>query len=346
MLALRLFGPKDIRLAEVPIPEIRDDEILLKTRAASICGTDIRMWQNGYKNVDEEHPLTLGHEFAGVIAKVGTGVPFYQEGMSIAIQPNIGCGICDRCVSGNQHLCDEYKAFGINMDGAFAEYIRIPSTAISHGNLMVIPEHVSFEEASIAEPLSCVYNGFSKCFVKPGEYALVVGAGPIGLMHAILLKMAGASVMINDLSQERLAICQRILPGAVTYSGDDLPGFVLKQTNGQGLDVAITAAPVPQIQSAMLALMNYGGRINFFGGVPESKQPVPINTNLIHYKELYLTGSTRSSIMQFRKALSFVGQKLIDLSGIVTDRYTLDKAPEAFENSKNTRGLKHTIVFP
>ena len=345
MLALRLFGPKDIRLVEVPAPQIGDDEILLKTKAASVCGTDIRMWQNGYKNVDAEHPLTLGHEFAGVIAKVGSNVPFYQEGMSIAMQPNIGCGICDRCVSGNQHLCDEYKAFGINMDGAFAEYIRIPSAAISHGNLMVIPEHVTFEEASIAEPLSCVYNGFSKCFVKPGEYALVVGAGPIGLMHAILLKMAGASVLINDLSEERLAICRRILPGAITYSGDDLPGFVLRQTHGQGLDVAITAAPVPQIQSAMLALMNYGGRINFFGGVPDSKQPVPINTNLIHYKELYLTGSTRSSIMQFRKALSFVGQKLIDLSGIVTDRYTLDKAPEAFENSKNARGLKHTIVF-
>ncbi len=345
MLALRLFGPKDIRLVEVPTPQIRDDEILLKTKAASVCGTDIRMWQNGYRNVDAEHPLTLGHEFAGVIAKVGVNVPFYQEGMSIAMQPNIGCGICDRCVSGNQHLCDEYKAFGINMDGAFAEYIRIPAAAISHGNLMVIPQHVTFEEASIAEPLSCVYNGFSKCFVKPGEYALVVGAGPIGLMHAILLKMAGASVLINDLSEDRLAICRKILPGAITYSGDDLPGFVLRQTQGQGLDVAITAAPVPQIQSAMLALMNYGGRINFFGGVPDAKQPVPINTNLIHYKELYLTGSTRSSIMQFRKALGFVGQKLIDLSGIVTDRYTLDKAPDAFENSKNARGLKHTIVF-
>jgi len=345
MLALRLYGPGDIRLAEVSVPQIADDEILLKTKAASVCGTDIRMWQNGYKNVDADHPLTLGHEFAGVIAKVGANVPFYQEGMSIAMQPNIGCGICDRCVSGNQHLCDEYKAFGINMDGAFAEYIRIPATAISHGNMMVIPEHVSFEEASIAEPLSCVYNGFSKCFVKPGEYALVVGAGPIGLMHAILLKMAGASVLINDLSEDRLAICRRILPGAVTYSGDDLKGFVMQRTNGQGLDVAITAAPVPQVQSAMLALMNYGGRINFFGGVPEAKQPVPINTNLIHYKELYLTGSTRSSIMQFRKALSFVGQKLIDVSGIITDRYTLDKAPEAFENSKNVKGLKHTIVF-
>ncbi len=345
MLALRLYGPGDIRLAEVPVPQIKDDEILLKTKAASVCGTDIRMWQNGYKNVDADHPLTLGHEFAGVIAKVGANVPFYREGMAIAMQPNIGCGICDRCVRGNQHLCDGYKAFGINMDGAFAEYIRVPSAAISHGNMMVIPEHVSFEQASIAEPLSCVYNGFSKCFVKPGEFALVVGAGPIGLMHAMLLKMAGAVVLINDLSEDRLAICRQMLPGAVTYSGNDLTGFVMRQTNNMGLDVAITAAPVPQVQSAMLALMNYGGRINFFGGVPDAKQPVPINTNLIHYKELYLTGSTRSSIMQFRKALGFVGQKLIDVSGIITDRYTLDKAPEAFENSKNVKGLKHTIIF-
>lgn len=345
MRALRLYGPGDIRLVEVPIPEIGEDEILLRTKAASVCGTDIRMWQNGYRGVDEEHPLTLGHEFAGVIERVGTKVPFYQPGMHIALQPNIGCGICDRCVAGNQHLCDDYKAFGINMDGAFAEYVRIPATAIAHGNLMVLAEHVPFDQASVAEPFSCVYNGFSKCFVKPGDYAMVVGAGPIGLMHAMLLKLAGATVMMNDLSDERLAICRDLLPGVLTYRGDDLKGYVMEQTRGRGLDVAITANPVPQVQSAMLDMMNYGGRINFFGGVPESKQPVPINTNLIHYKELYLTGSTRSSIAQFRKTLNFVEQNLISLAGIVTDRYPLADVLTAFDNAKAARGLKHTIVF-
>jgi len=345
MKALQLFGAGDLRLVDIPEPEIGPDEVLLKTKAVSICGTDVRMWQNGYKGMDEAHPLTLGHEFSGVIHQVGRDVPFYQAGMHIALQPNIGCGICDRCVSGNQHLCDDYVAFGIIMPGAFAEYVKIPAAAVTRGNMMVIAPHVPFHEASIAEPFSCVYNGFSKCFVVPGEYAMVVGAGPIGLMHAMLLTMAGAKVMMNDVQPDRLAMCQKILPGIAVYSGDDLKGFVMEQTRGKGLDVAITACPVPQVQSAMLSLMNYGGRANFFGGVPPAKQPVPIDTNLIHYKELYLTGSTRSSIMQFRKALSFVEQKLVDISGVVTHTYPLSQALEAFGNARAAVGLKHAIVF-
>jgi L-iditol 2-dehydrogenase len=344
MKALKLFGPGDIRLVETAVPGIREDEILLKPKAASVCGTDIRMWQNGYKGVDADHPLTLGHEFSGVIAKVGSSVPFYREGMRVALQPNIGCGICDRCVSGASHLCDTYQAFGINMDGAFAEYIRIPAAAVAHGNLMILPDNISYEEASVTEPLSCVYNGFSKCFVKPGEYAMVVGAGPIGLMHAMLLLMAGATVLMNDISGDRLGLCRNILPRVKTYCGNDLPGFVKEQTGGRGLDIAITACPVPQVQSAMLSLMNYGGRINFFGGIPAGKEPVPIDTNLIHYKELYLTGSTRSSIIQFRTVLSFVAQGL-DVSGIITDRYGIADILSAFENARAAKGMKHIIVF-
>ncbi len=345
MRALKLLGPGELRLEEVPVPEIGQDEILLKTKAASICGTDVRMWQNGHKGVDAAHPLTLGHEFSGVLEKVGRTVPFYREGMRVAVQPNIGCGLCDRCVSGSTHLCDDYQAFGINMDGAFAEYVRIPASAVARGNLMVLPEHVSFEEASVTEPLSCVYNGFSKCFVKPGDYALVVGAGPIGLMHAQLLVMAGATVMMNDLSAERLAICERLLPSIRTFSGDGLADFVRRQTGGRGLDIAVTACPVPQVQSAMPALMNYGGRVLFFGGIPSGREPVPIDTNLVHYRELYLTGSTRSSIIQFRKVLSFVEQGLIDLGGIITDRYRLDDILDGFGNAKAAKGLKHIVVF-
>lgn len=345
MLSLRLFGPDDIRLTEIDIPTISDDELLLKTDAASVCGTDLRMWKNGYKGVDQDHPLTLGHEFSGTVVSVGKNVPFYKEGMQVAMQPNIGCGICDRCVAGNFHLCEDYRAFGINMDGAFAEYVRIPADAIRHGNLMKLPEGVSPAEAAVVEPLSCAYNGFTKCFVKPGEYALVVGAGPIGISHAMLLHMAGACVLMNDIQLERLNDCKRIMPFIDIYHGDDLAGYVREWTRGRGLDVAITACPIPEVQSAMLPLMNYGGRVNFFGGIPAHKQPVPIDTNLVHYKELYLTGSTRSSISQFRKTMEFVSQGLLNLEGIITDRYPLSDIMTAFENARLAKGLKHVITF-
>ncbi len=345
MKSLKLFGPGDIRLVDTQVPVINDNEILLKTDAASICGTDIRMWQNGYKGVDEKNPLTLGHEFSGTIAEVGVGVPLYKKGMKVAVQPNVGCGLCDRCVSGRFHLCDDYRAFGINMDGAFAEYIRIPADAIARGNLMQLPPGVSAEEAAVTEPLSCAYNGFTKCCVEPGDYALVVGAGPIGLMHIQLLHMAGAVVFLNDISQERLAECKKRFPFVTTYHGDDLAGFVKQNTRQRGLDVAITACPVPQVQTAMLPLMNYGGRVNFFGGIPADKQPVPIDTNIVHYKELYLTGSTRSSIAQFRKTLEFVSEGLVDVKSIITHHYALEDILSGFESAKQAKGIKHVVVF-
>ena len=186
---------------------------------------------------------------------------------------------------------------------------------------------------------------FHEVLRQASEYALVVGAGPIGVSHAMLLHMAGASVLMNDLSQERLDLCKKILPFIETYSGNDLKGFVKEWTRGRGLDIAITACPVPQVQAAMLPLMNYGGRINFFGGIPASKQPVPIDTNLVHYRELYLTGSTRSSIAQFRKTLELVSQGLINVKAIITDRYGLKDIKAAFENAQAARGMKHVITF-
>lgn len=345
MLALRLYGPKDIRLEEIPVPEINDDEILLKVDAAAVCGTDVRMWQNGQKGVDADHPLVLGHEFAGTIVKVGKNVPFYKEGMQVAMQPNIGCGICDRCVDGKFHLCDDYRAFGINMDGAFAEYVKIPADAVTRGNLMVLPKGVSPAEAAVTEPLSCAYNGFTKCFVHPGEYAMVVGAGPIGFCHALLLHMAGAAVLMNDIAADRLAEVKEKLPFVETYCGNDLPGFVKEWTRGRGLDVAITACPVPAVQASVLPLMNYGGRVNYFGGIPAAKQPVAIDTNLIHYRELYVTGSTRSSIAQFRKTLEFVSLGLLDVNAMITDRYELKDILTAMENARQAKGIKHVIQF-
>jgi len=345
MLSLRLYGKGDIRLEETDIPRIAENEILIKTKAAAICGTDVRMWASGVKNVCNGRPLTLGHEFSGEIVGVGRNVRFYKIGMRVGMQPNIGCGLCDRCATGNSHLCDGYKAFGINIDGAFAEYVRVPGDGVAHGNLTVLPEGISDEEASLCEPLSCAYNGFGKCFVKPGEKALVVGAGPIGAMHAKLLNMAGAIVMMNDISKERLDVCKGIMPFIKTYHGDGLEAFVSEQTGGRGLDIAIAACPVPSVQAALPSLMNYGGRINFFGGVPEEMQPVAIDTNLVHYRELYLTGSTRSSIIQFRKAVELVADDLIGLEDLITHKYRLNEANEAFDNAKQAKGLKHVIIF-
>ena len=346
MLALRLYGGQDIRLEEIPVPRIDDDEMILKVEAAAICGTDIRMWQNGSHNVSTSNPVVLGHEFAGTVAKVGRNVTFFRKGMRVAVAPNIGCGMCVRCLSGKPHLCAKYQAFGINRDGAFAEYVKIPKEAIIHGNIIPLPKGLSSEEAAVNEPLSCVYNGFLKCDIAVGEYVLVVGAGPIGLMHAMFAQVAGAAkIFLCDLSQDRLLASEKLLGNILVCEPEQLADLVDTETERQGLDVAVIACPSPQMQTSVVRLMNYGGRVNFFGGIPTVKQPVAIDTNLVHYKELVLTGSTRGSTEHFQKTLNFISQGLIDVKKLITSRFDITDILPAFECAVQGNGLKNIITF-
>lgn len=349
MLAAKLYGPRELRVEKANIPQIGNDEILLQVKSAAICGTDVRMYRYGYAGVSKDSPVILGHEFSGVIAKVGRDVKDYREGEAVTVAPNMGCGICDKCVSGNTHLCPNYRAFGINLDGSFAEYVRIPAAAVRQGNIVKLPAGISFAEAALNEPLSCVYNGFLQYKVNPGDTVLIVGAGPIGLMHAQLAKMAGAAhVVLADLAEERLALSREIDRQFVTVKSENLKNLkelVKDLTDGQGVNVCVTACPSPQAQSEVLELVAVGGRINFFGGLPAGKAIVPLNTNLIHYKQLVITGSTRANLSAFRQTLKFISDGLVAIKPLISAYYTLTQIEEAFAAAEQGRGLKSVIVF-
>ncbi len=345
MLAARMYGIDDIRVEEVPTPEITDGEILLKVKAAAICGTDVRMVSNGYKGISEDSPRILGHEFSGVVEKCGKNVVGYKVGDRVAVAPNMGCGTCADCVYGNGHLCHEYKALGINMDGGFAEYVRIPEAAVRGGNVSFIEENVSFEEAAINEALSCVCNGFERCDIRPGDDVVVIGAGPIGIMHAKLAKMAGAGrVFISDLSEERLAVCKQLEPSFITVS-TDIKAYIQEASKGRGVDVCIVACPSPVAQQSALEICGNNARVMFFGGVPASKQPVGLDTNLIHYKQLIVTGTTRASITQYRKTLKFISTGVLDVKALITQRLPLSQIDVALDKAKRSEGFKNVIVF-
>lgn len=348
MKALQFYGINDYALKDIPVPVIGKDEILLKVKAAAICGSDLRMIQNGYKDVSHENPRIYGHEIAGIIEETGEDVTGYKKGMTVAIAPNMGCGVCDACVSGNTHLCREYRAFGINMDGGFAEYMVIPKAAIIQGNIVpiTIDEHMTFEKAAVLEPLSCVYNGFEQVGIRPCDTVLVIGAGPIGIMHAMLAKMTGAAkVIITDLNEARVKICQEFDPFFMTYVGDDLQKFVMEQTNGEGVSVCITACPSPQAQAQALDLLAMNGRVNFFGGLPAGKSKVTIDTNQVHYKQLVLTGSCRASLTQYRKCLKLVQNGVLNIDKLVSATYPLEDYEKAIQAAKEGKNLKNIFVF-
>ena len=346
MKAAKLYGPNDIRVVDCAIPGIGDDEILLKTGAAAICGTDLRMIGNGYKGVDENHPLTLGHEIAGVIERVGKNVRGYKPGMRVALAPNIGCGICDWCTSGDTHLCPDYQAFGINMDGGFAEYVRVPGNAIVQGNIMILDDSMPLETAALIEPASCVLNGQLMTGIRLNDKVLIIGAGPIGIMHGLLARAFGAAkVYIRDLSKERMKQSVELIPGAEAIGDDDLEEAAKRLTGGRLFDVTITACPAPSAQVDALKITGMNGRILYFGGLPAGKDAVTLATNLIHYKQLSIHGSTRGNIHHYRAVAKMVMAGNLDLGKLVTKVFPLDQFPQAVEYAKKAEGLKTVIKF-
>lgn len=347
MKAAFLYDKMDLRVMDVAIPEIGDSEILLKVKSASICGTDVRMHTHGYRNVDEKNPLLLGHEVSGVIHAVGSKfADRYHAGMRVAVAPNMGCSHCDLCVSGNTHLCEDYRAFGINMPGAFAEFLVIPEAAVRQGNIVPIPDHLSFEEAALAEPLACIYNAFQRLAITLGDDVLVVGAGPIGLMHALMAQKGGAAkVIISDLNPGRLAFVDKNYDGFITVPLDKLDETVKQLTDGRGVDVCITANPSPKSQIKSLELTAVNGRINFFGGIPSGSDLSGFDTNLIHYRQLIVSGTTRQSVSQFRKVVKLMSDGVLPVAKLVTHRYELDDIKLAIDSIKAGQGIKHAINF-
>lgn len=343
MKAAFLYGKRDIRVREVPVPRINEEEVLIRVKRAAICGTDVRMYQNGARNLDEDHPLIIGHELAGVIEEVGGRVTHYRKGMRVTVAPNMGCGLCNDCIRGRDHMCKNYRALGISLDGGFAEYMRVPAAAVRSGNIVELSDRLSFSEAAIAEALSCVLNGCQQCDIRPGDWVLIIGAGPIGIMHGMLAKMCGATkIFINDISESRLEECKRIDPSFITVH-DDLEAFIRRETGQSGVNVVITACPVPAVQQEALELAANFGRVCFFGGLPEEKKMVPLNANAIHYKQLSVTGTTRASLAQFKKVVEFLESGILNVSGLITREIPLEEIRRGFEYACASDGLKNVI---
>lgn len=342
MLAAVYHDVEDIRVEEVPRPTVGGEDALLRVRAASICGTDLRIHSFGHFKIPPGTSRILGHEFAGEVVEVGSMVKSLTSGMRVAIAPNIGCGVCEQCIQGRGHLCPDYDAFGITLDGAFSEYVLIPRQAIEQGNVVPVPEGVSFEEAALNEPFSCCYNGSRACRIAPGDSVLIVGAGPIGIMHLLLASLSGASkVMISEMIEERLT-------GALEFGADlavnpanvDLEATIEEVTDGRGVDVIIVAAPSPAAQEQALDLTAHQGRINFFGGLPQGGEFINFNSNRVHYKQLVVTGTTGSSNYQYRKSMEIVASRRVDLSSLISARFSLPEVAEAFSLAASKKAMK------
>jgi L-iditol 2-dehydrogenase len=346
MLAGAYNGTPDIELLNTDIPDIKPDEALLKIKAAGICGTDLRILGSGHARIPEGVKRILGHEFSGEIVKVGSEVSWPEVGTRICAAPNMGCGICDLCVQGNTQLCKDYYSFGVVINGGFAQYMKIPAGAIEQGNLSEIPENITYEEAAMVEPLSCALRGLMSTNPKLGETILIIGVGAIGLMFVQLAKNQGLKVIVSSRNDQRSELARKF--GAdLTFNPtkEDFHETILAATDGLGVDIAIVAAPSSEAQKNAIEVLAHHGRINFFGGLPKGNSITPIDANRVHYKEFTITGTTGSSVKQYRTSLKLVENGLVKVDSLITHKFPIEEVKDAIESVRSKNGLK-TILVP
>jgi L-iditol 2-dehydrogenase len=345
LLAAVYHGPNDIRVDERQTPAISAGEALLKVAAAGICGTDLRILQGSHRKYPAGVERIPGHEFVGDIVEVGEGVEGLAVGQRVFVAPNIGCGHCRQCVSGNNNRCADYEAFGVTFDGAFAEYARIPAAAIQQGNLIPVAKETDPAAAALIEPFACVLHGQDALDIQPVDVVLIVGAGPIGMMHLLLAGLRGARRMIvSDLESGRLALATRAgADRVVNPTEEDLAAVVAEESDNQGADVIIVAAPAHRAQEESLELAAIGGRINFFGGLPKDRPRIQFHSNLLHYKELVVTGTTACSTDDCWRAAEIVEAGRVDLAPLISSRFPLDQAAEALAAAQDRKSLKVVI---
>ncbi|MBN2044604.1 MAG: alcohol dehydrogenase catalytic domain-containing protein [Anaerolineales bacterium] len=345
MLAAVYRGPNDIRVEEVPIPEIGPDEILLKVINAHICGTDLRILHGQHRKYPEGTVRIPGHEVVGVIEAVGENITKYSPGERVFVAPNMGEGDSRETISGNNNLDPNYRAIGINLDGAFAEFMRIPADAIRQGNVMKLGDDEDPAIAALIEPLACVLRGQNAVNVRSADVVVVMGAGPIGMMHMLLAKARGAAaVIVSEPAANRRA--QALELGAdyvIDPINEDLKELVERVSNRRGADVIITAAPSKAAQESALKIAAIGGRINLFGGLPKDDPYIRFDSNLVHYKELIVTGTTACSTYDCLQAADLVRSGTIKLDGMVTSRYPLSEVKAAFAAAEDGNNLRVSL---
>jgi L-iditol 2-dehydrogenase len=345
MLAAVYHGPNDLRIERVPLPEIGPDELLLKVLNANICGTDLRILHGDHRKYPAGTIRIPGHEVAGEIAAVGSQVAGFQMGERVFIAPNMSRGASRQTISGNNNLDSDYEAIGINLDGAFAEYMRVPALALQQGNVMPVSPDRDPAVAALIEPLACVLRGQNAVGLHTGDVVLIIGAGPIGVMHMLLARLRGAArVLVSEPAGRRRE--QATALGAdrvIDPTEEDLAAVLDAESGGRGADVIITAAPVKSAQEQAPQLAAIGGRINFFGGLPRSDSLIRFDSNLVHYKELVVTGTTACSTYDCLRAADLVNYGRIDLAPLVTSRFPLSQAVAAFAAAQDGSNLRVSL---
>jgi len=343
MKAAVVHGKNDIRIEDYPTPRAGAGEIVVKIKASGICATDIKTLLG--QGLPKDLPTILGHEVVGEVHELGSGVTGFVAGERVAVYPIAVCGECYYCKRGRHNLCEKEFGLGHGIEGGFAEYVRLPSQIVNIGGVVKMPADLPYDQAVLAEPLSCGLAALRANRVQPGDTVLIIGAGPMGLIHLKVSKWAGARVIVADLLDNRLAVAKQMGADACINPGScDIQAEVAKLTNNAGAEVVITSLGIPAVIEQSLKLVRNGGTFNIFGG-PPAGQSISVDPRWLHYSEINLTGSFAATPDDFSQALALIAGGAIVVDDLISDRFTLGNFLDAVERAKNQAMIRGIVEF-
>ncbi len=302
MLAAVLYGKEQVRLERIPVPRPGPGDILVRVRTALTCGTDIKVFMRGYHARMIVPPALFGHELAGDVVAVGDRVKGFEIGQRIVAANSAPCLQCFYCRRGRVNLCEDL----LFNNGAYAEFIKIPARIVRL-NTYLIPPHLDYRDAALAEPLACVVKGVEDSQMRPGDTVVVIGVGPIGTMFIRLAKLRGARVIAVGRRRSRLEKAMSLGADRIVATEETAnPVAVVRElTGGHGADIAIEAVGKPETWNWAVEMLRRGGTVNFFGGPPTGTR-VELDTNLLHYSEITCKASFHHTPATMREALDVI----------------------------------------
>ncbi|MFM7407137.1 MAG: zinc-binding dehydrogenase [Cuspidothrix sp.] len=335
MLAALLYGQEDLRLEQVADPTPQTGEVVIQVEAATTCGTDLKVWRRGGHAKMLTPPTLFGHEGAGRIVAVGSGVTNWRVGDRVVANNSAPCMKCFFCQRREYSLCPHLTW----NNGTFAEYMKIPAPIVQH-NLLPVPDHLSFALAAMTEPLACVLHGVARGGVKPQDRVVVLGDGAIGLMFVAVLSQK-TEVILWGGNNQRLEIGRK-LGAAKTFNYHqvtDIPHIVKELTDGWGADVVIEATGVPSAWETAIACGRPGATINLFGGCPKDTI-ITVNTEQLHYSELTLKGVFHNTPEYVKAALSLIASGTIPFDLLISEQRPLHDLEQVFMDMKARQVIK------
>jgi 2-desacetyl-2-hydroxyethyl bacteriochlorophyllide A dehydrogenase len=332
MLAARYLGPHRVAVEEVSLPEVKEEEALIEVEACGFCGSDINIVAGTHPRA--RAPLTLGHELSGKICQIRSESSPLRAGNKVAVFPLISCGNCHACKHGNPHVCRNLKLYGIDVDGGMAQFVKLPISS-----LMRIPDEMPARIGALIEPLAVAVHGVSRLNLDDVTLAVILGAGPIGLLTALVVQSRGMeNVIISDVNPERRSLAQAI-GLRVVEAGEALRRLVMEYSNGDGADVLFECTGHRSAAADMSSLVRPRGVIVNLGVF---KTPVAIDMQTINFRELEILGSRVYTRQDFQVAID-LAEKL-PLERVVSHTYSLPEVLIAFEEFKSGQACKAQIL--